>query len=500
MKSPDDFRWGKTVAPAHNTLFDAVQSRAHAYPKSIAVIEEDYKISYESLISKATAYANGIVAQDLLNGPPIIAALHRSADQVAFFLACSLLGLDVVPVDPQHPAARLDRIAAILGSHHLVHSEFFNTSNAPQKCTPVALTSFERFADHRKPFPQASRPAHFIFFTSGSSGEPKGVRTDQTAILNALHWRARQFSVTVSDRTLYKQNVMIDTSLWEIFLPLITGGTLIVVRPLGQVNFDYLAQIVARHDVTLIQFVGSLLRQAMAHPTLLSNQTLRALFCGGESWSSDIAQQIRARFPNLTLFNVYGQTETGLGILSADVTSIGAEDLMWLEDIADNTGILLDDAGEMLVAGPQLLQGYANRPSPLEIVETKTGRFLAYRTGDFFSRDATGRWQFQGRKDSEIKMQGLRFNLEEVEQIASKLVGTASLAELAEGPDSPFVRLYLVTPPEGTTVAEIRMKLRKYLPPNVLPKEIDFVPSIPTTEQGKIDRRGFLLQQKQGKN
>lgn len=489
-----EFVWGNPFTPPFAKLFDAFCAQCQARPYSAAVIDNDRVSTYSELLEHTMTIAAGLQALGVDCTAPVIVAQHRSTDQIAFFLACSYLGLSCAPVDPQHPAARLSSISEILGSRAMIHSAYFNTCNAPNGCAVHSMDQVRRASKTDRRI-DVARGAEFIFFTSGSTGEPKGVRLSEPAILNALYWRQKQFSVSSCDRVLYKQNVMVDTSLWEVFLPLITGATVIVARPLGQVDFEYLTDLVISQDVSVIQFVGSLLRHAIEHGGVFAHGSLRALLCGGESWSSDIVQRLKRDHPHLTVFNVYGQTETGLGILSADVTRIAPGDQMWLEDVAFNIGVALDGdelEGELLVAGSQLLLGYFGNPSELVQVETPTGVLPAFRTGDHFTRTAAGGWQFLGRRDNQFKMNGLRFNLEEVEQVASKITNTAAVAQVVTDCGEKLVCLHVVTPTTSMTAEELRMKLRTYLPAGVLPKEIRFTASLPTTEHGKVDRRRFL--------
>jgi acyl-coenzyme A synthetase/AMP-(fatty) acid ligase len=348
----------------------------------------------------------------------------------------------------------------------------------------------------------------FIFFTSGSTGNPKGVWVSQSAVFNSLTWRKSLHDVLASDVFMFKSPAGFDISLWEMLLPLLNGASLIIARPLGHVDMTYLVETIIRKNITIIQFAAPLLQQFVKVAIDVKLTSLRVILCGGEAWEGNLANIVMATFSNVRLFNIYGQTETALGVLAFECDRHKTFQSVPCRNICFNTHLALieedgnsitsyDQPGELVVGGVPVSSGYvggdvATAKSFLEI--DTIGRF--YRTGDYFVRKENGDWLFLGRRDNQIKLHGVRIELGEIENAASVVPGVAACVAVFSQASRSEIVLFVVSADPALTPKIIRSHIRRRLRGVMVPDRIEFIHSIPLTPNGKVNRNALTGQLK----
>ncbi|MEU6704878.1 amino acid adenylation domain-containing protein [Streptomyces wuyuanensis] len=356
-----------------------------------------------------------------------------------------------------------------------------------------------------------THPAHVIF-TSGSTGRPKGVIVEHAAIANRLQWMQSAYRLNPDDRVLQKTPTTFDVSVWELFWPLAHGVTLVIARPEGHKDPDHLANLIREQHVTILHFVPSMLAAFLADTPLTTCPTLRLVICSGEALPTDLVHRFHtsAGEHTITLENLYGPTEAAVDVTAATcpphnnnhTTSAPIGTPVW------NTQTYILDArmrptpigvpGELYLAGTQLARGYLNQP------HLTAERFTAnpygppgtrlYRTGDLARWNPNGHIEYLGRTDHQIKLRGLRIELGEIETVLTTHPHiTHAIAHVRE--DRPGIQqlvAYIVPTPHTTPDHNhIHTHLTTQLPQYMIPTTIMQLTQLPTTPNGKLDRRAL---------
>ncbi|WP_312033851.1 MULTISPECIES: non-ribosomal peptide synthetase [unclassified Rhodococcus (in: high G+C Gram-positive bacteria)] len=505
--------WNATdVALRDETLVDLLDAQVARSPGAVAVVFDGGSWTYGELDARVNRLARLLVDRGI--GPDSLVALafERSSDMIAGMCAVLRAGGGYVPLDPDHPAERIDDVLHSSAADLVLTSA---RTRAPLPAgTPridvdtVDLSGFDpapvRDTDRVRPL----RPQNtaYVLFTSGSTGRPKGVVVSHAAIVNQLRWLADEYDVTADDRGMLKAPYTFDVSVWEIFLPLTVGARVVVTRPGGHAELDYLAAVIREYRITMMHLVPSVLAAFLAAGEGAALSSLRHLYVGGEEVSSELVEDALALRPG-AFHNTYGPTEAAitstaftLGASADARVPIGAP--VW------NTRAYVLDArlrpvpvgvaGELYLGGAQLARGYVGRS------ELTAERFVAdpfgprgdrlYRTGDRAKWTPAGQLVYLGRTDLQVKMRGLRIELREVESALEAADGVSQAAAALVSDDGGGDRLvgYVVAEPgRQIDASALTASVRHRLPSYMVPSQIMVLSELPSGSAGKLDRRAL---------
>ncbi|MFA5581340.1 MAG: amino acid adenylation domain-containing protein [Paracoccaceae bacterium] len=343
----------------------------------------------------------------------------------------------------------------------------------------------------------------YVIFTSGSTGAPKGAMITHRAIVNRLEWMRAQYGIRADDRILQKTPATFDVSVWEFFLPLITGATLVLAAPGAHRDPAALAALIRRERITTAHFVPSMLSAFLAAP-VSEGLRLRRVFCSGEELTPDQRARFHRRI-RAELHNLYGPTEAAVDVSHWPATPQDASSPVPIGFAVWNTRLIVLDArmrpvppgiaGELYLGGVQLGRGYLGRPDLTE------ERFLPdpfspgerlYRTGDIAVRRADGAFTYLGRSDGQVKIRGLRIEPGEIETalMATTMATEAAVIAREDRPGDKRLVAYLVPAP-GYDEAGLRHALRAALPDYMIPAAFVTLAALPVTANGKLDRRAL---------
>ncbi|GAA4846071.1 hypothetical protein GCM10023201_42000 [Actinomycetospora corticicola] len=474
------------------TLGQRIATQVAATPHATAVIDADgTTLTYAELDARAAGLAQRLPHDRDSTGDTVGVAVPRSADLVVALVGVLRAGAAYLPLDPDLPEQRLAGMIADAGVTTVV-----TTAGTP---TPEGVRRVEiDDTTGDAPWPDTDHDAAaYVLFTSGSTGRPKGVVVSHRAIDNRLAWMDATYGLGPADRVLQKTPTSFDVSVWEFFWPLSVGAAIVLARPGGHRDPGHLADLVARHAVTTMHFVPSMLAGFLADPAVTADASwatsLRHVFASGEALPAGDAH----RWHELTgtaIHNLYGPTEAAVDVTAHTVVPgethvpIGAP--VW------NTRVhVLDPAlrpvpdgvpGELYLAGVQLAQGYIGRP------RLTADRFVAgpggerwYRTGDVVRRH-DGELVYLGRADGQVKLRGQRLELGEVQAALAAVDGVRRAAAIVrtDGP-SPALVGYVVGPDDG---AAVRSAVAGSLPEAMVPSAVVVLDDLPLTPSGKLDR------------
>ncbi|SCF49033.1 non-ribosomal peptide synthase domain TIGR01720/amino acid adenylation domain-containing protein [Micromonospora matsumotoense] len=487
------------------TLPELVAAQVAATPDAVALVGPDgVGVTYRELDARSERLARVLAAVGVGPETVVALALPRSVELVVAILAAGRAGAAYLPLDLDHPDARLAtmladaRPVAVLA----VGDTAPRVAGLPHGAAPIVLDGPLDDPQVRLSPPGPQHPA-YVIYTSGSTGAPKGVEVAHAGIVNRLRWMQHEYALGAGDRVLQKTPAGFDVSVWEFFWPLVTGATLVVARPDGHRDPGYLAELIQRERITTVHFVPSMLAAFLAAPGAAGCPTLRRVLCSGEALPSVLADRCREVLPGAALHNLYGPTEA-----SVDVTAWPAErgtgtGTVPIGGPVWNTRVSVLDAalrpvpvgvpGELYLSGVQLARGYRGRP------DLTAGRFVAdpygpagtrmYRTGDQVRWTAPGVLDFLGRGDGQVKIRGLRVELGEIEAALAGQpdVGTAVVLLREDRPGVAHLVAYL-TVTGALDTAALRVRLAALLPDYMVPAAFVVLDALPVSVNGKLDR------------
>uniref|UniRef100_UPI0024583697 non-ribosomal peptide synthetase n=1 Tax=Nocardia wallacei TaxID=480035 RepID=UPI0024583697 len=508
-------RWATEVStgtvrplPVPDTIAAAFARQAERTPHATALVTDDTTVAYGALAARVHRLARWLVAAGAGPETPVAVAIPRSVELVVALYAVAAAGAVYVPIDPDHPAARtahmLDTVRPLC-----VLTRSADDLTVPPGVRVVALSTLDTSSyspvalqDSERRAPVRPEHAAYVIFTSGSTGVPKGVAVSQAAIVNHIEWMIARYALGPDEVYLHKTATTFDVSLWGFLLPLRVGATVVLARPGGRRDPEYLAELIEWHGVTMTDFVPSLLSVFLRQADKARLASLRQLFVIGEQLPPAVAAAVG---PEVAVHNLYGPTEAAVAVTEhraepADtaVVPIGAPAWNVRADVLDAglrpapPGFL----GELHLAGIPVARGYYGRPA------ATAERFVAdpfgppgtrmYRTGDLVRRRPDGTLEFCGRADSQVKLRGQRIELGEVEQTLAAHPDIERAVVLVRGDDPHGDRLvaYMVAA-QDLSMAAVREWLAERLPAYMIPDAFVLLDRVPMTSSGKLDVRAL---------
>ncbi|MEQ4304750.1 amino acid adenylation domain-containing protein [Plantactinospora sp. B6F1] len=500
--------WNDTAAdfPENVTLHELVQASIAATPDAPAVTFEGSTLSYRELSVRANRVAHRLREYGAGPGRLVAVCAQRSPDLVVALLGVLVSGAAYVPLDPDHPAERLGFMLADADPVAVLTAGAARAELPPTDRPVLALDDPATWAGAASTAPEPlagpDDPA-YVIYTSGSTGQPKGVLNGHRGVVNRLHWMQRHYGLTAAETVLQKTPAGFDVSVWEFFWPLLVGARLVLARPDGHRDADYLRDLIVAEGVSTVHFVPSMLAMFLAEEGAAACRPLRRIICSGEELPVDLALRTLAALPDAELHNLYGPTEAAIDVTAYHCTAeklAGAARVPIGAPIDNIRVYVLDERGEPLpvgvpgelyLAGVGLAHGYLNRPElTAERFGTGPDGERRYRTGDLARWRPDGTLDFLGRIDGQVKLRGLRIEPGEIEVALRDQPGVRDAAVVVreDSPGDRRLAAYLVgTAPVDT--AALRLALKRRLPDYMVPATFVELPELPLSPNGKLDRR-----------
>lgn len=506
--------WNDTAKPYpldSVTLDSLFEAAAIEHAKNKAVIFEDQTLTFEALNTKVNQLARILIDKGLGLEQPVAIMMDRSEKLPAVLLAVMRAGGAYLPLDPDHP---IDRIQFILDEAKvncvMVDSTFENKIPAGFDCFHVDREWHQLDALGKETVESRAKPNSlaYIIYTSGSTGKPKGVMVEHRSICNRMLWMQESFELDANDRILQKTPYTFDVSVWEFFMPLTTGACLVMARPGGHKEADYLVDTINQYKITLMHFVPSMLSLFILDPNAASCKGLKRVVCSGEALSKEHEQKFLDLLPNVDLYNFYGPTEAAVEVSTWHCNQDKSYGFVPIGRTVANTQLHILDTdfmpvpigtvGELFIAGVQVARGYVNRP------ELTAERFISdpfsndpnarmYRTGDLVRFHDDGVIEYLGRNDFQVKIRGLRIELGEIENVLLAQHGVSQAVVAAKETKGDMSLIAYVVVENANIEREIlRKALALSLPDYMVPHHFVFIANMPLTSSGKADRNALL--------
>lgn len=501
-------QWAGTarVAPAALGVAAMIRAQALRTPQQPALRGPDAVLNYAALMDHAGQLATRLQARGVGVETRVGVLMERSALQCVSLLAILLTGATYVPLNPEHPAERVQYMAEDAGLALLLTANGTGISVPTGPWQALALDPLPKsgggdpVARIELPLPApADDGLAYVLYTSGSTGRPKGVGVSYRALANQLQWFVRDMRLVPQDRFLHKAAPTFDPALEEVLAPWMVGAAVIVASPGATYDSDQLMALVQREAVTCIDLTPTLLNALTTRVDPAAWASVRLVLSGGETLRSEHVQAFR-RCCGGTLMNTYGPTETTIQVASTGVSTpelpIGrAIDNVGLH-VLDAKGELLPAglAGELHVSGAALARGYVGQPA------LTATRFIPcpyaddgarmYRTGDRVRWLPDGQLQYLGRIDDQVKVRGYRIEPGEIEQVLLAHPEVRQAAVFIQDPGTDYARIAAcVVTPLPLDVDALRQWARTRLPDYMVPSHWAGVEALPVNTSGKIDRQ-----------
>ncbi len=508
--------WNRTQRdyPTGVCLHELFEQQAARSPDAVALIYDEQELTYGQLNARANQLAHLLRERGVAPDSRVGVFMHRGLEMVISLYAILKAGGAYVPLDPDYPNERLtfmleDSDCDLI----LTQNDLTEALPAENRSRTIAVDGqWSTIGDHSTENLSRLSTAEnlaYVIYTSGSTGRPKGVMNEHGGICNRLFWMQEAFGLTADDRVLQKTPFSFDVSVWEFFWPLLFGAKLVVARPDGHRDPDYLVRLIQEQGITTMHFVPSMLEAFLRADNVEACNCLRRVICSGEALGYESQERFFERL-DVELHNLYGPTEAAVDVTHWACRRSDDRRIVPIGKAIANTQIYVLDAalnpvpigvpGELHIGGVQVARGYLNRP------ELTAEKFIRdpfsdrpnarlYKTGDLVCFLADGNIEYLGRMDHQVKIRGFRIELSEIEAV---LAGHPSVRECIvmareDVPGDKRLTAYVVRKAGASeaNVSELRRYLKTRLPEYMVPVAFVFLDRFSLTHNGKVDRKAL---------
>jgi amino acid adenylation domain-containing protein len=499
--------------PADDCIHTLFTQQAERTPEATALLWSEGALTYGELNVRANRLAHYLQAHGVAVGDCVAVCLERSPEMIVALLGILKAGAAYAPLDPDYPSQRLSLMLEDTAAPILLTSELLGrqipADGRRVVCLEVEAAAIAACAAHNPQIAIDREALAYVMYTSGSTGRPKGVLVPHRGVVRLVR-DPDYVAISASDLFLQFAPITFDASTFEIWGSLLNGARLALFPPHVPGSRE-LGEFIRRQGVTILWLTASLFH-LMVEEQVHNLHGVRQLLAGGDALAMPAVRRFLAEAPGCVLINGYGPTENTTFTVCCRLTSehdlattvpIGkaiSGTYVYIVD-ADGEPVTPGEVGELLAGGDGLALGYLNLPEltaerfvpdPFcnDVNKNDAGRKV-YRTGDLVRLLPDGRLEFVGRRDRQVKVRGYRIEPGEIEAALMLQPGVREAAVLApeDGQGDRRLEAYLALQ-AGTelTASQLRQELRRSLPDALIPVSFTFLPTLPLTPHGKVDR------------
>lgn len=502
------------VKKEHNlqhTLHGIFEDSVEKYSDKIAITYGDLSLTYRDLNNRSNYLANILVSRGCGKESPVALLLDRSIDMVLSILAVLKSGSCYIPISPEQPIKRIKNLVKTSGSKLLISNSLSCSLFSDQvQCIDLNDIDYNNEEIPNLGINIDSSQLAYIMYTSGSTGNPKGVMLEHKSVVNRLYWMQDYLDINSEDKLVQKSPYSFDVSVWEMFAWFFNGASMHLLQHGNDKDPEALISEIEKNKVTIIHFTPSNLIVFLDYLERGGSRekvkTLNHVVCSGEVLNAISVQRFNrllGNVYNIEIHNLYGPTEAAIDVTSYQCTG-DEEDYIPIGLPIDNTEVYILDvngevlpsgvSGEIYIGGVCLARGYLNNP------ELTNSKFIyhkhldkrLYRTGDIGFYLYDGNIKFLGRTDDQVKVRGNRVEPGEIENCLLKYDGITESIVVApvDNNGNTYLGAYFIAnyniPHES-----IRHYIQKELPSYMIPSFFVQMEAFPLTSNGKVDRKAL---------
>jgi amino acid adenylation domain-containing protein/non-ribosomal peptide synthase protein (TIGR01720 family) len=499
--------WNQTQVPYgdHQCIHQLFEEQVAKNPDAVAVIYEQESLTYQQLNQKANQLAHYLQSLGIKTEELVGICLERSPLIIIGILGILKAGAAYLPLDPSYPPNRLIYMVEDSGVSVVLTQEKLANTLQLENLQKVYLDQDWPIISQQSSDPPVSetqaKNLAYVIYTSGSTGKPKGVLLAHKGVCNLATQQRKIFNIKAQSRVLQFASFSFDASVWEIFMALGSGATLVMGDSDSLLPGENLLNLLKKQKIT----VATLPPSALAVMPTDELPDLQSLIVAGESSSADL---LKKWCQNRHVFNAYGPTESTVCTTIALIKDpqqkppigkpLGNFQVYILDPCLNPVPIGIN--GELYIGGEGLAKGYLGQP------ELTNSKFISnpfndnpasrlYKTGDIVRYLADGNIDFMGRIDHQIKIRGFRIELGEIETVLSQHPQVQEGIVIAREDELGVKRLsaYVIPVTQQLTQQELRQFLQDKLPNYMIPAFLMLLDSFPMTPNGKVDRRALPI-------
>ena len=462
-------------------------------PDSIAVKYKDQTLTYKELNNYANSIAKEIIEKNIKNSK-IAIICDKSIPMVAGLLGILKSGNCYIPIDPIYPKKRIEYILNDSNVQFVLTTKKYSQNYIDKNLILLDNIVSDNFSDNiNNATPDLLA---YMIYTSGTTGNPKGVLIKHKNIVNTLIWRKNTYNLGQTDSVLQIPSFAFDSSVEDIFTPLISGARL-VIPDMEKMDVNIISKEIVENNVTHFLVVPSLYKILLSEKSECL-KSLKIMTIAGEGFSMSLINEHFAKLPNVRIINEYGPTENSVCSTFYEITNKDTKILIG-KPINNCKCYCLDSnqkllpigiEGELYVSGPGVSCGYLNKPDKTSerfLDNPFGGEFKLYKTGDMVKYDFDGNLEFIERLDNQVKLHGFRIELKEIENaiLETKLTEDAVVVIQKLNNGKSILVAYITGKNIDTDILYdiIREKLPYYMIPKIV-----LLDKLPLNPNGKIDK------------
>ena len=461
---------------------------------NVAIIDGNNMYSYLDVNNKIKQYIKLIKDNDVTENTGIGIYMKASLDYWAAVMATLYCNCFFVPIDTALPDERVVQMLNLSNTSNIVTNEDniglkFDNCNAIKNNHSAILEKDVDIAGN------IDCDLAYILFTSGTSGVPKGVIISREGLYNLVNWYGNKYSVNNQTRILQLSNISFDVSIEEFFGTLLNGGIVVISDDKCKYHRKWFSDIVDKYNITMIQMIPRMAKDLICEYDKLNS--LDIIILGAEQLTEDVKNKVLSA--GYRLYNHYGPTECTVDALTSECKLDEEVNIGYPIDntkcyIVDDNDCVIDEVntiGELVVEGPGVAWGYINNSEETNksFIATDKKNIKAYKTGDIVLKNDKGQFVYKERKDNQIKINGQRIEIEEINNQVMRIEGVKDCITLVinEGNNKVITLFWCGEADENS----IESHLKKLLPVYMIPVAYLKVDKMPTTVNDKIDKNAL---------
>jgi len=495
---------GKETDYGDMLIHELFELQADNHADRIAAKDSKMALSYKELNERSNQFARMLIDLGAKRGSRVCVNMNNNVVFMIAFWGIIKSGAIYIPVDREYPIDRVKYIIKdskaefVITDNTNIYKSSSSSSMEPRYINSESLIKeSEGYSKENIKLELDSSDSAYILYTSGTTGNPKGAENTHGGIQNRILWMQEHFGLTTDDVVLQKTSISFDVSVWELVWPFVAGATQVLADLGGSKDNDYIRNLIMSENITTVHFVPSILDDFLEFNI---NTGLTRIICSGEELKVETVNKARLQNPNTRITNLYGPTEAAIDVTYYDCSPNNIDKRIPIGKPVTNTQIKIVDekmnvvpigvAGELIICGVQVAKGYFGNE---QLTNEKFGYISNdnplryYKTGDIAAWNTNGMIEYLGRKDSQIKINGVRIETSEIESQMKNIEGIKHAIVIDKIVNNKKVLVAFYVGAKKINAKLIRRQLIKQLPKKWIPSYFKEIEEVPLNHNGKIN-------------